>query len=92
MKGFDYFLRHQVAGAFYIVDDAQLRTVMLNEKTGDFMYIIEDECEYIYLKGYAKVGDMNRILNVIADVYGTNNRTYEYWLSKSRELKNECHD
>lgn len=92
MKAFDYFLRRQVASAFYIVNSAELKTVMLNEKTGDFMFSMEDENGYIYSKGYAKVDDLNRIIKVIADVYGKDNRTYEYWLSMSRELKNGCHD
>lgn len=77
-----------LGNSLFMVDDAHLVTTMLNED-GDFSYTIKDEHGFIYSTSYANISDLDFILNLIANLYGKNTRTYEYWLTMSRELKTE---
>lgn len=93
MKEFDKFLRRQVACNFFIMSGAHLRTVMLDDVAGKFMYFVEDDDDYTYVKGYANIRDLDRILKVLADAYGKDTISYQYWRDMARELKNSVtHD
>lgn len=77
-----------LGNSLFVVDDAHLVTTMLNED-GDFSYTIKDEHGFIYSMSFANISDLDFILSVIENLYGKNTRTYEYWLTMSRELKTE---
>lgn len=86
MKSIDEFLRKQVASTFFIVPGARIATMVLNEE-GDFIYTVVDEHGYIYLRSYANMKDIDYILSLIADVYGTKTITFQYWQDVKRAIE-----